>query len=46
MVLLPCYATLNTLVAGFLITRDTIPIIWRWCVRALLRQGLASFLTE
>jgi hypothetical protein len=24
-VLLPCYATLNTLVAGFLITQNTIP---------------------
>ena len=24
-VLLPCYATLNTLVAGFLITKNTIP---------------------
>jgi len=33
-ILLPVFATLNLLVVGFLVTRDTIPIIWRWCERA------------
>jgi hypothetical protein len=39
MVLVPVYATLNLLVVGFLITRDTIPIIWRWCERAHFRRS-------
>lgn len=32
LILLPCFATLNTLVAGMLVTRSTLPVIWRWCV--------------
>ena len=44
MVLLPCYATLNTLVAGFLLTRATIPVIWRWLYTLSYEQWLWSAL--
>ena len=44
MVLLPCFATLHTLVAGFLITRQTIPTIWRWLYTISYKQWLWSAL--
>ena len=44
MVLLPCYATLNTLVTGFLLTRATIPVIWRWLYTLSYEQWLWSAL--